>query len=236
MAAPPAELLLGDELGDAVGDGVARPGGESALRPRTPVEEPHVAVPDERDPRAVGGVARIELGDRGVGQAARRARRRVVLVEVTRYGDEDPAAVGRPLVGGDAPRREAEPLAHRLLGLAEGLAFAAQDLLDSEEAPALARSRVRQPEGQHFVARHRVARSGREKGDGAPVRPPGHLAKQLAVRARRSEDAPHRERLDRRLAPGARRWGIAALACGEPDRKGEAERCEEAPADHRGQR
>ena len=236
VSAPAPELLLRDELRDAVGNGVAGPGRKTPRRSRAHVEEPQVAVPHECDPRAVGGIARIELGGGGVGQPAGRPRRRVVLVEVARYGDEDPPAVGGPLVGGDAPGREAEALAQRLFGFAEGLALAAQQIFDSEQAPALARRRIGQPEGQHLVSGHRVARGRRQEGDRAPVRPPGHLAEQLAVRARRSEDPPHGEGFDRRLRSGARRRALVAIAGGSPERCGETERCEETPADHGGQR
>ena len=101
-------LLLRDELGDAVAHEPAAARREPALGAGRDLDRVEVLVADEADVAAARGEFRVGLEGRGLGQPPHglaRGLRKVVVVEVARERDEQPARVGRPLVVDDAAQR-----------------------------------------------------------------------------------------------------------------------------------
>ena len=163
-AARAFELLLGDELGGAVGE-IVRAAAGDGMRLRVVDADGEEIVPHQvRDRLSVRRQVRIDRRRFPDGELAPRAGRALDEDEAARERDEHVARVPGQLVAGEAGGDDPHALAPRLLGRREHLA-ALGDIVGREHQARLAAAHV------HLVERlPRIARGAAEEEDGARIR------------------------------------------------------------------
>ncbi len=187
----PAHLLVGDEFGDAVADGVAAVFGEADLAAAGQFDHPQVAVAHEAHVASARRHLRIGREAVAGGELAHRIglrRPQVVQVQLPAQREQQRPAVGRPLVFDDAAEGgDALALAPRLLLVRQD--FVRQHHRRIHQQALLARGDVVLPQ----VQLEAVAVLALEEGDPRAVRRDRRFHQGRARQRRAAGDGFERE-------------------------------------------